>query len=77
MSIGFSEKFDIQSLQKRLRAMSDEKLLQFGRDAKYMCSPEANLGLAPRELWLAQFLRNIFPKLPLESLVVVELDWFP
>jgi hypothetical protein len=44
MSIGFNEEFDIQSLQKRLREMSDEKLLQFGRDAKYMCSPYANMG---------------------------------
>ena len=47
MSIGFNEEFDIPSLQKRLREMSDEKLLQFGRDAKYMCSPDANLGQRP------------------------------
>jgi hypothetical protein len=39
MSIGFNEEFDIRSLQKRLREMSE-----FGRDAKYMCSPYANLG---------------------------------
>jgi len=54
MSIGFNEEFDIQSLQKRLRGMSDEKLLQFGRDAKYMCSPEANLGQPPREVFVIQ-----------------------
>ena len=33
MSIGFNEEFDIQTLQKRLREVSDEKLLQLGRDA--------------------------------------------
>ncbi len=54
MSIGFDEEFDIQSLQKRLREMSDEKLLQFGRDAKYMCSPYANLGQPPREVFVIQ-----------------------
>jgi hypothetical protein len=52
MSIGFNEEFDIQFLQKRLREMSDEKLLQFGRDAKYMCSPDANLGQPPREVFV-------------------------
>jgi hypothetical protein len=41
-------------LQKRLREMSDEKLLQFGRDAKYMCSPDANLGRPPREVFVIQ-----------------------
>ena len=55
MSIGFNEEFDIQSLQKRLREMSDEKLLQFGRDAKYMCSPRANLGQPPREFSIRWF----------------------
>jgi hypothetical protein len=54
MSIGFNEEFDIQSLQKRLREMSDEKLLQFGRDARYMCSPYANLGQPPREVFVIQ-----------------------
>lgn len=54
MSIGFNEEFDIQSLQKRLREMSDEKLLQFGRDAKYMCSPYAHLGKPPREVFVIQ-----------------------
>jgi hypothetical protein len=55
MSIGFNEEFDIQSLQKRLREMSDEKLLQFGRDAKYMCSPYANMGQLPREVFVIQW----------------------
>ena len=54
MSIGFDEEFDIPSLQDRLRKMSDEKLLQFGRDARYMCSPAANLGRPPREVFVIQ-----------------------
>jgi hypothetical protein len=54
MSIGFNEEFDIRSLQKRLREMFDEKLLQSGRDAEYMCSPYANLGQPPREVFVIQ-----------------------
>jgi hypothetical protein len=54
MSIGFNKEFGIRSLQKRLRGMSDEKLLQFGRDARYMCSPGANLGQPPREVFVIQ-----------------------
>ena len=54
MSIGFDEQFDIRSLQQRLCEMSDEKLLQFGRDAKYMCSPYANMGKPPREVFVIQ-----------------------
>ncbi len=37
MSIALNEEFDIQSLQKRLRKMSDEKLLQLG----YICGHQA------------------------------------
>lgn len=54
MSIGFNEEFDIRSLQKRLHEMSGEELFQFGRDAKYMCSPYANLGQPPREVFVIQ-----------------------
>jgi hypothetical protein len=35
MSIGFNQGFDIRSLQKRLREMSDLRLLQFGRDLSF------------------------------------------
>ena len=55
MNIGFSEEFDIPSLEKRLREMADKKLLELGRDAKYMCSPRANLERPPREVFVIQF----------------------
>jgi hypothetical protein len=35
---------DLETLRARLRRMSDRELLRFGRFARYMCSPEANLG---------------------------------
>jgi hypothetical protein len=54
MSIGFTEEFDLAALQERLRKMSDEQLLSFGRAARDMCSPDANLGKPPREYFVIQ-----------------------
>lgn len=34
--------------------MSDRELLCFGRAARYMCSPEANLGKEPRKAFVIQ-----------------------
>jgi hypothetical protein len=34
-------------LRARLRKMSDEKLIEYGAAARYMVTPEANLGKAP------------------------------
>jgi len=54
MSIGFTEEFDLAALQERLRKMSDEQLLSFGRAARDMCSPDASLGQPPRECFVIQ-----------------------
>jgi hypothetical protein len=41
-------------LRARLRRMSDRELRRFGKSARYMCSPEANLGKAPRRVFVIQ-----------------------
>jgi len=61
MSVGFSSDDNevvLESLRTRLRKMSDQELLRFGQAAKYMCSPGANLGEPPREIFLVQ-LREV------------------
>jgi hypothetical protein len=35
---------NLEALRARLQRMSDRDLLRFGRAARYMCSPPANLG---------------------------------
>jgi hypothetical protein len=34
--------------------MNDRDLLRFGKSARYMCSPEANLGKEPRKVFVIQ-----------------------
>lgn len=41
-------------VRARLRKMSDEELIRFGRAAAGMCSPEANFGHAPRRVFVEQ-----------------------
>jgi hypothetical protein len=48
------ESFDIEKLRERLRKMSDAQLLEFGRAARQLCSPEANFGKPPREVFVIQ-----------------------
>jgi hypothetical protein len=45
-SIQFAD-FDLDTLRTRLRKMSDEELREFGKAARYMVSPKANMGKAP------------------------------
>jgi|SRR5208283_639814 len=39
-----ADSFNIEDLRSRLRNMTDAELLRFGKAARSMCSPEANLG---------------------------------
>jgi hypothetical protein len=39
--------FDRDTLRTRLRKMSDEELREFGKAARYMFSPRANMGKPP------------------------------
>lgn len=45
---------DLNDLRTRLRKMSDAELQRFGKAARYMCSPAANLGKAPRQAFVVQ-----------------------
>jgi hypothetical protein len=53
------EGFDIEKLCERLRKMSDAQLLEFGRAARQLCSPEANLGKPPREVFVIQLQGHV------------------
>src|SRR5260221_4221271 len=56
-SVGFSGndgEVDVESLRTRLRKMNDQDLRRFGRVAKAMCSPGANLGKPPRQTFVIQ-----------------------
>ena len=41
-------------LRERLRHMSDQVLKHFGAPARYTCSPRANAGKPPREVFVVQ-----------------------
>ena len=45
---------DLEALLARLRLMSERELLWFGRAARYMCSPAANQGKEPRQVFVIQ-----------------------
>ena len=61
---------DLDELRARLRAMDDRMLKQWGKSAAYMCTPEANLGAPPREVFVVQLRkaraewRRRHPKVP-------------
>jgi hypothetical protein len=42
-------KFDLEQLRARLRKMTDEELLWFGKAAQYMVTPWANMGKPPKK----------------------------
>jgi hypothetical protein len=51
--------FDVDRLRQRLYKMTDEKLIEFGRWARYMCSPQAHWGPTPRESHVIQLREAI------------------
>jgi hypothetical protein len=46
--------FDRDALRTRLRKMSDEELREFGKAARYMVSPRANMGKPPLPTFVLQ-----------------------
>ena len=46
--------FYVEGLRARLRKMSDEELRKFGKAARYMISPTANMGKAPLPTFVLQ-----------------------
>ena len=45
---------DVEEFRARLRKMTDAQLLRYGKAARYMCSPDAYFGKAPRETFVIQ-----------------------
>jgi hypothetical protein len=45
---------DVDGLRTRLRKMSDEELREFGKAARYMVSPRANMGKPPLPAFVLQ-----------------------
>lgn len=41
--------FDIEQLRTSLRNMNDAELVRYGKAARFMCSPAAHFGKAPRQ----------------------------
>jgi len=46
--------FDRDALRTRLRKMSDVELREFGKVARYMVSPTANMGKPPLNVFVTQ-----------------------
>jgi hypothetical protein len=53
--IAIQDGINLEQLRARLRKMTDIELRRFGRAARFMCSPGANLGKPPRECFVTQF----------------------
>jgi hypothetical protein len=55
-SVGFSSndenEIDLESLRARFRKMSDEKLQRDIKAGEYLCSPQANFGKPPRQVFV-------------------------
>jgi len=45
---------DVDGLRTRLRKMSDEELRKFGKAARYMVAPTANMGKPPLPTFVLQ-----------------------
>jgi hypothetical protein len=45
---------DVEGLRTRLKKMSDEELRKFGKAARYMVSPTANMGKPPLPTFVLQ-----------------------
>lgn len=54
MSYAGEAPIDLEQLRTRLRMMDDAKLAEFGRAAKFMCSPGANFDKPPRQEFVIQ-----------------------
>jgi hypothetical protein len=52
--IGFIQDVELAQLRERLQRMDDAQLVEFGKAARYMCSPVANIGKPPLESFVIQ-----------------------
>lgn len=52
-SVGF-QPFQIEEVRERLRKMTDAELIRYGRALAGMCSPQANFGEPPLQVFVDQ-----------------------
>jgi hypothetical protein len=52
--IQIQQQIDVESLRERLRGMTDEQLLHFGKASRYMSSRYANMGKSPLQAFVIQ-----------------------
>jgi hypothetical protein len=52
-SVGFLP-FELEAIRARIRMMSDEELLTYGKAAKHLCEPESNFGGPASEVYVIQ-----------------------
>ena len=52
--ISIEREINIEELRQRLGKMTDGELRQFGEASRFMCSPGANLGKPPRDVFVIQ-----------------------
>jgi hypothetical protein len=68
-SVGFLP-FELEAIRERIRKMSDDELLKYGKAAKHLCEPESNFGGPPSEVYVIQLRearaewRRRYPKEP-------------
>jgi hypothetical protein len=45
---------DLDAIRARLRSLSDVQLIEYGKSCRHLCSPKANFGKPPLEVWTVQ-----------------------
>jgi hypothetical protein len=51
MAVGF-DKFDVEKERARFQKLSDAELIREGKSARFMCSPAANFGKPPLDVYV-------------------------
>jgi hypothetical protein len=52
--LSVEQPIDLEQLRQRLARMGDTELRRYGDASKFMCSPGANFGKPPREVFIVQ-----------------------
>jgi len=76
---------DVEEVRNRIRGMTDEQLLSYGKAAAYMCTPKAKLGHLPREafpIWVREARADFGSETLFDPAVAVEKllcssEWCP
>ena len=66
--IQIQQQIDVERLHERLRGMTDEQLLHFGKSSRYMTSRYANMGKAPLQAFVIQLEEEARPIHPSKAL---------